>query len=413
VAVPQPRTSRLEQLLLMAAIILLPLQDHLPSVYGFSAMYIIFGVLAGYALLTKPIMLARMAVHPVVVTASILIILCSLIEFGHSDASYVELRTYALSIGGAVAVATLCRDRRALQASAYGYLIMSIWLSAFLMLTFYSTLHGAMGSDLREVSKIRDEVFEDNPLNANLNKLAFQVAQGAVVALAFGLSATTPRQRALLLAIGLFCMVGVFLPMSRGGILIAFISGAVVLLAFRGQRMRALLVVAALGIGVAMWAPSIAFTRLKSSVSASYYEEGEDSRARIWLAAIDHLPEYVVTGVGAGNYWDWWGITHGFDHRGITVLGAHNSFFQVTIFWGFVGLFAFLAVLWRCYRCIPKRSGADALSLCLLGIAVSLVLRLFVSHNFADKDFTLGIGLLVGARSWIWPAGIVQPISRG
>jgi hypothetical protein len=85
------------------------------------------------------------------------------------------------------------------------------------------------------------------------------------------------------------------------------------------------------------------------------------------------------------------------------VLGSHNGFFQVTIYWGLIGLGGLLWLIWRAYRCLPKHDGTDPLALCLVGISLSLFLMLTAQHNLYAKEFAVGLGLLVVGDCWIWP----------
>ena len=99
-----------------------------------------------------------------------------------------------------------------------------------------------------------------------------------------------------------------------------------------------------------------------------------------------------------------WRAQHRFTGR-TGVVGAHNCFFQVTIYWGLAGFLALLTVIWQAYRYCPKHCGNDTLALSLLGIVVSVGLMLLIVPNLYSKPFSLGLGLLVGARYWIWPTG--------
>lgn len=354
-------------------------------------MYILFGVLGAYVFLSQPMALVRMAIHPVFLAAYALVGLGYLIESMHVGPDYFELQRYRYMVIGGVVVAALCRDRRALQASLYGHLVAAIWLSVFLIVNFYSSLSGATATNLREASRVRRLTFAENSLAANLNKMTFQVAQGVVVAVALALTTNSWVRRNVFLGAALLSLVATFVPMSRSGVVIAIVSCLVVLFAYRGKRMRALMLAVALGTGILIWAPEATLIRLASLTTSSYYEEEADGRARIYAAAIEHLPEYVTAGVGAGNYWRWWGKTNGFG-----TVGAHNSFIQVTIYWGIMGLLALFVVIWQAYRCLPKRSGADPLSLGLLGISISLLLYMMVTHNLYTKEFSLGLGMLAG-----------------
>jgi hypothetical protein len=132
------------------------------------------------------------------------------------------------------------------------------------------------------------------------------------------------------------------------------------------------------------------------------------ARTKVYQAAWDHLPEYGLTGVGAGNFWEGpWGkqSKYFFKHG---VLGAHNCFIQITIYWGLPGLLSLLSVVYFAYKCLPKECGNDPLSLAVLGVAVALFGVMFVMHNLEFKGFSLGLGILVGAQHWIWPAGKTQ-----
>jgi O-antigen ligase len=174
--------------------------------------------------------------------------------------------------------------------------------------------------------------------------------------------------------------------------------------------MRTIIIAVALGASILIWVPNVVFSRLTFSTEADHGKT--EGRARIYLAAVEHFPEYAMTGVGAGNFWGPWGERSAYlQHNGL-VYGAHNCFIQVMINWGLLALLTYLVIVWQAYRCLPRRCGADALSRCLLGIAVSLFLLMLVSHRLAAKEFSIGLGLLVAAHCWIWPAGIVPLRSR-
>jgi hypothetical protein len=129
-----------------------------------------------------------------------------------------------------------------------------------------------------------------------------------------------------------------------------------------------------------------------------------EGRARVYTAAVEYLPEYIVAGVGAGNFWGDWGSQTDFAH-GLGVTGTHNGFLQVAIYWGLAGLLGLLWIIWRAYRCLPRHDGKDPLLLCLIGVSLSLCLVLMTIHNLYSKEFAIGLGLLVAGECWIWPGG--------
>jgi hypothetical protein len=415
------RTGRFDHILIIATIVFLPLQEQISivagSVSGLSFMFLLFGTVGGYLALTQPHAIQKAARQPLFLAAYGLLAVGFLFESMSPYTSYLELQRYAFMIGGGIIVAALCRDRKAVLAALYGYAISGIWLSLFLFINFYGSFGANAGSNLYEATAIRDSIFRENWLETGLNTIAFIIAQAFVVSLTLALTSRSRLQRRLFFAVLMLCAVATFLPMSRSGILIAGLAGAALIGSSTGKRLRAVAAIAALAACVYIWAPRPAIIRLWSSVDSSYFSSmsssqasrDADARSKVYAAAVEHLPEYVTMGIGAGNFWSIWGRTHGFSpHRGVS--GAHNSFLQVTIYWGIVGLLGLLCVTWQVIRCVPRRFGTDPLSLACFGIAVSLVLWLFFMHNIYSKEFSLGFGLLAGARMWIWPNGL--PASR-
>lgn len=400
-------TTLTERLLLMSTIILLPMQNYFSTVAGLSIMRIMFAVMALYLLLNRPRTLARTSLHPVFLAAFALLILGSLVEYSHLYSSYRQIFRIGQMFAGAIFVASLCRDQKALRAGIYGYIIVGAYVSVLLFLSIYGALHGATATTFEEASRIRNVALGDQPLQFQLNTMAFVVAQGALVALALALTAASSRRRKLFLGIALFCLVGSFLPLSRSGVVIGTVGFAFVMFKSRISFAKTILVACLIGATIAMWVPHAVWSRMTFSMESSGGRM--EGRARVLTAAVEHFPEYALTGVGSGNFYGPWGMRSGFARKSGGVFGAHNIFFQMMIYWGLAGLLALLAVIWQVYHCLPKRFRDNELALCVVGIAFSLFLWSIVMHNLYAKEFSLGLGLLVGARLWIWPKGIFKP----
>jgi O-Antigen ligase len=404
----QQPTTRIERILLMVTPVILPMEEFLPNIGGFTVMWILFAVLAGYALVERARALNKTWLHPVFLAAYVMLALDSVIEFSHPNASYGDITRIGQMVLGAVFVASLCRDREALRATVYGYILASLWVSVLLLTNSYGTLSEAGSGGFQDASRIRGQVLSENPLGANANVVAAQVAVGAVAALALGLTARTTRLRCLFLGTTLILAVAAFMPMSRGAVLILIVSCSVVFFSFGFKRVQTMLIVSLVAATIVVSVPEAIWSRMTFSTQT----QGDkiDPRTSVYAAAIEYLPEYIVNGVGSGNYWNSWAWQKpGFRYR-TSVLGAHNVFFQVAIWWGLAGILGLLVVIWHAYRCLPKRIGKDPLSLCLLGTSVSLLLMMVVRHDLSSKEFALGFGLLVAASCWIWPQGRV--ISR-
>jgi O-Antigen ligase len=403
-------TSGLERVFLFTTIVALPTENHFTFLPGFSLIFLLFGAIALYVVFFRFSELLQTVCHPLFLAAFLFLGYGVLMELTHDNASYGELFRVAQMIVGAVLLATICRDWPALRSACHGYLIAGVFLSALLFFTSYGALSQATTANFQEASELRASAFENNPLEANLNSMAFGAGQAAVVALAWALAAHGSLHRNLYLIAGVICMIGSFLPLSRGGVAITIAACASVMYAFGLRHGKPLLIAVLVGGAVLMWVPQSVWSRMSFS-----FEEREgkvEGRARVYGTAIDHLPEYVLTGIGAGNFWSAWGLKTELNTGG-RVTGSHNCFIQVTLYWGILGLLALVLIFWQAYRCIPRYSNRDAAALSLVGVAVSLGLYSMVIHSVYAKEFSLGLGLLAGGQRWIWPQGIVvRPLSN-
>lgn len=405
--VPQSGTTLAERFLLLAAVTTLPLEKQLPTVAGMSFSFLIFAVLAVYIIVNRPRALGEIWYHPVFIAAYAFVGVVILLEFSSPSSSYQETIRFAQMIAGAVCVAALCRDRSGLAVGLYGHIGAALWVSTVLYLTSYGML-AEMGttSNFQEASNIREQV--DTGITANKNGLAFVCIQGAIVAVALSLSVRFKHFRILLLGIGIFCIVAAFLTMSRGAAVMGFVSVATILYAHGVKQAKALILVSILGMGIYILVPDAVWSRMTFSTEVG--ESGRmEARAQVYTSALNHFSEYIVAGVGAGNFFSKWGLENGF-YRGGGVVGAHNAFLQIAICWGVLGLFMFVLIIWCVYCSVPLHCGRDQLSLALLGILISLGLALMQGHGFYSKTYAFGIGMLVGARQWIWPRGIVSAV---
>jgi hypothetical protein len=398
--------------LLFAAMLILPLENYVPTVAGMAVSFLMFALLAAYIIVNRPRTLGKTWYHPVFIAAYAFIGVSVLLEFSSPLSRYGDLIRFGEMIGGAVCVAVLCRDRSALTVGLYGYIATALWVSIVLYSTGYETLQGMEADDFGEASQLRRQAFGNKPMGANINSLAFLSAQGAIVAFALSLSDKLKHVRIPLLGAGAFCLIGAFLPMSRGAAVVLLVSFATILYVQGFKYGKALILASIIGMGVYMVLPDAIWSRMVFSTETAKSGKKE-SRMQLYDTSLDRLPEYIVAGVGSGNFHEKWGIEKGYGkHRagGMIAHGVHNSFLAITIYWGALGLVMFLWIIWEVYRSVPLRCGRDELSLALVGILVSIGLWMSQVHGFHDKPFAFGIGMLVGARRWIWPTGIVSEV---
>jgi hypothetical protein len=411
-------TTRVEHLLLLLTIVLIPLEEYIPSIGGFSFMFLVFALSSIYVMTKRFRSIARVYNHPVFLASYFLIFISVVLETYSPFAKYNDISRIALMFIGAVVIATLCRDIRALRVCILGYILVAIWVSLYLFLSMYGTLQGATATDFDEASKIRAGL--DASIGLNLNYYPILIAPGVAAAMAIALTSRSAFIRYSLFGIMTFGFIASFLTLSRGGTAAMLITCmAVVLTYVRANRgasfqrfIQIIAVILGLGMCLLLWVPHSVFARL-TVPSSGRYEEPSEARTRLYNAALAHLPEYGLMGVGAGNFWGHWGRRSGFLFSEARIVrGAHNGFVQITIFWGLPGLLSLISLVYFAYKCLPKKCGNNPLSLAVVGVAVPLFVSLLISHNLSAKLFSLGLGILVGTQRWIWPTGETQFLRR-
>ena len=408
--VPYFRTTPAERFLLFATVIILPLEAHIPPVAGFSASFFMFTVLAAYVAINRLQCLDRVWMHPVFVAAYLFIGISVAMEFASPSSRYGDIATFALMVVGALLVASLCRDRAALKVFLYGYIGVSLWLGSLLFLTTYGALSAASATGFHEASKVRSQALSEMPIQANLNRMAFDCTQGAIVAVAFALGSASVRVRSFFAAIGIFSLVASTLPMSRGALINILVSCGVILKANGIRHVRVWIFVAVTAISAVLLVPDAVWTRMVVMHEGNKMEK----RASLYVSAWENVEDYIFMGVGAGNYFNNWGFEHGFGIEGSAdrLFVVHNAFLQVLIFWGLISLLVFLAIFWLAYRCLPRTYGKDVLALGMLGIAVSLLTLMPFSSSFSTKGLSLGLGMLVAYQRWLAPSSAAQLANR-
>ncbi|ETW96856.1 MAG: hypothetical protein ETSY2_45635 [Candidatus Entotheonella gemina] len=150
-----------------------------------------------------------------------------------------------------------------------------------------------------------------------------------------------------------------------------------------------------------MFVPEVVFVRfvIDTEKRDGRYTEG---RTRVFTAALEELPNFIMLGVGRKDFYGDWGRRTSFVKYTGAVSGAHNCFIQVALFWGLPGLITLICIVFQAYKFFPKVSHFDPLYLSLLGIAISTFLEMFVIHTLESKGFSILLGLIIGGSVWVW-----------
>ena len=92
------------------------------------------------------------------------------------------------------------------------------------------------------------------------------------------------------------------------------------------------------------------------------------------------------------------GITNHFATN--IAMAAHNTFFQLWIYWGLPGLLSFLALMYIYSKAIDYNISGDRRKICMYIFIMMIPMIFLFYHSFYHKTFSIGLGMLLGARFW-------------
>lgn len=396
-------TNQLERFLLFGAIASIPLQESVPTVGGMSLSFIMLGLATMYIVLCRGREFSRICQHPIFLALGGFVGVGLFMELVNESDGFKEIFKISFMVLGGIVIASMCRDKEALKVALYGFLFGSFVTAIVLILSMYGKLSALSAGSFIEASHMRQQYSGENPLEGNLNQIAFLIAQGAVAGLALAFAEKQVYRRMFLFTLCAFCIVGTFLPMSRSGILTLFVSGGAVMFIRGILNIRVLVASLVFGVLIVALVPDVVWTRFTiSTENLEGKDLTQDARVNMYSRVVENLPDVIWTGVGISNYYGAWGEQHGFSIGHKSILGTHNCFAQVTMYWGLPGLLAFSLVLWKGYRYVPKPINQDGLLVGLVGVCLAMLLRSIFMHQLYDKGFSVAFGLLVGASTWIW-----------
>ena len=189
----------------------------------------------------------------------------------------------------------------------------------------------------------------------------------------------TGTLRRMLLALSMLaCVAGVFLSLSRGGMLALVLElGLIALLAVDRKRRTLLLTLIVLLGSVAI---SYQWAKRAANQGARYtYADAENSRLELWKAAGNMVLAHPLLGVGSRRFRefsrDYGEISH--DNRGKV---AHNTYAQVVATSGLLGLIPFLLMIRSMIRALkvpPGESVPPALDAIRIAALISLYTLIF------------------------------------
>jgi O-antigen ligase len=238
------------------------------------------------------------------------------------------------------------------------------------------------------------------------NELASVLVPAIVIA--FGLAIVlkrAPLVRLMLVAAGVICAGGVFLTLSRGGLValgVALVAAVVVAGRWRAQALVLSLCVA---MSVGFW---FSFIATDDQVNRVTNIEGGTGRADLWKISNRMIADKPVAGVGLGNFQVasvHYLLEPGVIERDEFIVDqpkvAHNTYLHVFAELGAIGGAMFIAILGFVLLCILRaarefaRMEEKALELLARTLFVALV-GILTADFFISEQFSKQLWLLLG-----------------
>ena len=297
------------------------------------------------------------------------------------------VRAYALNVILLVIAFTAVRTRGQAIRVAGALLIGAVIAAGFGILS-----PPAAQTDFDEVGRLAGGSLGPNELAATLV---------AAMALAFAFLAGWRRKpivRLLALGAAVFCMAGVLLSLSRGGLIalgVALLAAAL----FGGpRRMAAVALLVAVGLGAVAYFGYVASEGARERITEA--NTSGNGRSDIWAVGWRMVEDKPVTGVGVGNFPG--SSVHYLLEPGAVLRDefivdepkvAHNIYLEVLAEMGVPGLALLLFILgtaltcaWRAARAFARVGDFEMEMLSrgvLVGLCALLVANFFISDQFS------------------------------
>jgi O-antigen ligase len=404
---PYARKQSLLWILIVPPILAIPFENEV-SIAGFSLAKLIIIPLLIAVVTLRQRQLFRVCRHPVMLSGAAFLVWCCIAEGLHPYPDLGFIYRVAQVFVFAALIAAVASDppafRRVLSALAFSCSMLALYL----VYNFYGSVSSEV-SGFREAGRLRDQALKEMSLDTGLNILGYTVGMGAVIALSRFLAARDRKSKVLWGGVFSLCVVGTFIPLSRGA-LIALVAASLLVLSRNRKRLMKpailfpllILLVLVLSFLPPALTERYMFFREDNGASTKKLEEG---RVALLSAAVDTADQYWALGIGSGYYWSQWGARNGFGRltfQGQRVLGPHNGFLAAWIYFGIPGLVLLLLVCLIAARSISSKESEPGATIGLLGLGF---VWLLFTHSLYLKPFSVILGMLLGgslqtARVW-------------
>ncbi|MEP6501848.1 MAG: O-antigen ligase family protein [Betaproteobacteria bacterium] len=223
-------------------------------------------------------------------------------------------------------------DPAKLRRYIWGMMVGSTWIVGWGIYAVYAGLLAANGGRAGAYG-----------MYENHNDYSFIIVQTLPFYYIYWRTETGFLRRLFLLVSLLLCIVGIFLSLSRGGMIALVLEMSLIVFLTMGRRARFVLLPLVLALGGA--AVSYQYIARAANQGEGYTaEDAESSRLELWDAGLHMVLAHPFLGVGSRSFGEnsaaYGEISH--DNLG---KNAHNTFIEITATTGLFGIGAFLAML--------------------------------------------------------------------
>ncbi len=395
------RSTLFDRVLIFLLVFSIYFEANLPYLGEASTPFLIFGFTFVYLAATRIKTLLRLFSGKYFIASVGFALVCIFMETLHPFASYIFIVRYLNMTLGIFCIAVLCRDKIAFDIALFTFILASAFQSVILISGSFQMLRGFTAFGFYDASRARIEAFEQLLLRGNLNEISYFSSIGALIGMIWIYYEKTNWKRVILMILTIPSILGVFFPASRTGAFIFFASLLVFFFKTKVNMKKWILPTATLLLLLVFAIPDVVWVRLISIIHLAELQE-TDSRTKVFSAIITHIDQYALIGVGAGNYWHGWAVSAGITNRFTTdiAMAAHNAFFQLWMYWGLPALLAFLSLIWIFSTALERRVSGDRLKTTLFIFTLMVPMIFLFYHSFYHKSFSIGLGMLIGARFW-------------
>ncbi len=395
------RSSLFDRILIFMLVFSIYFEANLPYVGTASTPFMIFGFTFLYIGLTRLKTLLRLFSSKYFIASIVFAIICIFMETMHPFASYDFIFRYLNMTLGIFCIAVLCRDKTAFDIALFTFILASAFQSFILIFGTVPMLRSFSAEGFYDASRARIQAFETFFLRGNLNDISYFSSIGALIGLIWMYYERIRWKRTVLAILTVPSILGVFLPASRTGAIIFFVSILIFVYKSRINLRAWVLPSIILLIFLFVAVPDVVWVRLGSILRFAELQE-TDSRTKVYTAVLNNIDQYALTGIGAGNYWHGWAVAAGITNRFTTdvAMAAHNAFFQLWIYWGLPGLISFLLLIYLFWTALDRNISGDRRKSCLYIFMAMIPMIFLFYHSFYHKSFSIGLGMLLGSRFW-------------